>query len=68
MYCDKGKVFIDDDDQCMNCKNYANGMACPLLTALALGVVYLEDTLTVTNCGFFQKFERSLHLVKDNEE
>lgn len=68
MYCDKGKVFIEDDDQCMNCKNYANGMACPLLTALALGVVYLEDTLTVTNCGFFQKFERSLHLVKDNEE
>lgn len=68
MYCDKGKVFIEDDDQCMNCKNYANGMACPLLTALALGVVYLEDTLTVTNCGFFQKFERSLHLVKDDEE
>ncbi|MFR1673000.1 MAG: hypothetical protein ACLSWI_08670, partial [Candidatus Gastranaerophilaceae bacterium] len=68
MYCDKGKVFIEDDDQCMNCKNYANGMACPLLTALALGVVYLEDTLTVTNCGFFQKFERCLHLVKDNEE
>lgn len=68
MYCDKGKVFIEDDDQCMNCKNYANGMACPLLTALALGVVYLEDTLTVTNCGFFHKFERSLHLVKDNEE
>ncbi len=68
MYCDKGKVFIEDDDQCMNCKNYANGVDCPLLTALALGVVYLEDTLTVTNCGFFQKFERSLHLVKDDEE
>lgn len=68
MYCDNGKVFIEEDDQCMDCKNYAQGLDCTLLTALALGVVYIEDTLTVTKCGFFEKFTRSLHIVKNNEE
>ena len=48
-------------------KNYAEGVSCPLLTALGLGVVYIEDSLTVTNCGFFEKFERKLHIVRDNE-
>lgn len=51
----------------MDCKNYAEGVSCPLLTALGLGVVYIEDSLTVTNCGFFEKFERKLHIVRDNE-
>lgn len=69
MFCDdEGKVYIEDDDQCMDCKNYAQGVACPLLTALGLGVVYLEDNLTVTNCGFFEKFERHLQIVRDDEE
>ena len=53
MYCSDGRIFIEDDDQCIDCKNYAEGVSCPLLTALGLGVVYLEDSLTVTNCGFF---------------
>lgn len=68
MYCDDGKVYIEDDDQCMNCKNYASGVSCPLLTALGLGVVYLENSLTVTNCGFYEKFTRKLHIVKDDKE
>ena len=67
MYCSDGKVYIEDNDQCMECKNYAQGVACPLLTALGLGVVYLENSLTVTNCGFFEKFERPLHIVSDIE-
>ena len=67
MHCDDGKIFIDEDDQCMDCKNYAEDVSCPLLTALGLGVVYIEDSLTVTNCGFFKKFERKLHIVRDNE-
>lgn len=67
MYCEDGRVFIEDDDQCIECKNYAEGVSCPLLTALGLGVVYLEDSLTVTNCGFFEKFERCLHIVRNNE-
>ena len=67
MYCEDGRVFIDDDDQCIDCKNYAEGVACPLLIALGLGVVYLENSLTVTNCGFFEKFERHLHVVRKDE-
>lgn len=67
MYCENGSIFIEDDDQCIDCKNYAEGVSCPLLTALGLGVVLLEDSLTVTNCGFFKKFERSLHIVRDDE-
>ena len=67
MYFEDGKVFIEEDDQCIDCKNYAEGVSCPLLNALGLGVVYLEDSLKVTNCGFFEKFERFLHIVRDNE-
>ncbi len=68
MYCENGKVFIEDEDQCTDCKNYAEGVACPLLTALGLGVVYLENSLTVDNCGFFEKFERHLHIVRKDEK
>lgn len=67
MYCEDGQIFIEDEDQCLECKNYAEGVSCPLLTALGLGVVYLEDSLTVTNCGFFEKFERCLRIVRNNE-
>lgn len=67
MYCENDRVFIEDNDQCIDCKNYAEGVSCPLLTALGLGVVCLEDSLTVTNCGFFEKFERHLHIVRNNE-
>ncbi len=68
MYCDDGRVYIEDCDQCINCKNYAEGVSCPLLTALGLGVVYLENSLAGTNCGFFEKFERNLHIVRNNEK
>ena len=68
MYCENGRVYIENDDQCLDCRNYAEGVSCPLLTALGLGVVYLEDSLVVTNCGFFEQFDRRLHLVRDDEE
>ncbi len=67
MYCENGRIYIENDDQCINCKNYAEGVSCPLLTALGLGVVYLEDSLVVSNCGFFVKFERFLHVVRDDD-
>ncbi len=67
MYSDGGRIFIEEEDQCIECKNYAEGVSCPLLTALGLGVVYIEDSLTVANCGFFEKFERHLHIVRDDE-
>lgn len=68
MYCEDGKVFIEEDDQCIDCKNYAEGVSCPLLTALGLGVVCLENSLIVRNCGFFEKFERYLHIVRNDED
>jgi len=68
MYCSDGNIYIEDDDQCIDCENYAQGVSCPLLTALGLGVVYMEDSLTVSNCGFFKKFERHLHIVRNNEK
>jgi len=68
MYCIDGKVYIEDEDQCITCKNYAIGVACPLLMALGQGVVFLEDSLTVTNCGFYEKFTRNLQIVKNTEE
>ncbi|MFI3300830.1 MAG: hypothetical protein R3Y28_05350 [Candidatus Gastranaerophilales bacterium] len=68
MYSKDGKVFIEEQDQCMNCVNYANKVSCPLLSALGLGVVYLEDSLTVTNCGFYEEFKRNLHIVKNEAE
>ena len=68
MYCENGRIFIEEDDQGLDCKNYAEGVSCPLLTALGLGVVYLEDSLTVTNCGFFEQFERHLHVVREDDD
>lgn len=67
MYCENGKIYIEDEDQCVECQNYLEGVACPLLTALGQGVVYLEDSLNVDNCGFFRKFKRRLRIVRNNE-
>lgn len=67
MYCVDDVVYIENDDQCISCENYARGVACPLIEALGLGVVYLEDNLTVTNCGFYKEFKRSLRIVKSDE-
>lgn len=68
MYCIDYTVYIEDDDQCLTCDNYAKGVSCPLLEALGQGVVYLEDSLTVTNCGFYKEFKRNLKLVKDENK
>ena len=67
MYCDEGTVFIEDDDQCLTCENYARGVACPLLEALGEGIVSLEDSMVVTNCGFYKEFKRTLKLVPDKK-
>ena len=68
MYYDEDQVFIENDDQCLTCENYARGVACPLLEALGQGVVYLEDSMTVTNCGFYKEFKRNLRIVRNEEK
>ena len=68
MYCIDYTVYIEDDDQCITCENYAKGVACPLLEALGQGVVFLEDNLTVSNCGFYKEFKRTLRIVKQDSQ
>ena len=63
MYYYKGSVHIEKDDQCVTCKNFTDGVACPLLQALAMGLVTMDGTLYVTNCGFYEEFKRHLKIV-----
>ena len=63
MYYFEGSVHVEKEDQCMTCKNFAEGVACPLLQALAMGLVSLDGTLYVRNCGFYEEFVRRLKLV-----
>ena len=63
MYLENENICIEDDDLCITCENLQKGVACPLVQALAQGVVFIEDSLNVTNCGFYKKFERHLKLV-----
>jgi hypothetical protein len=62
MYYD-GTVHIEEDDQCYSCEYFLKGVQCPLLEALALGVVSLGGDVVVRNCGFYKKFKRALYLV-----
>ena len=66
MYYYKGSVYIEDEDQCQTCENFARGVACPLLQALGMGVVVMQDNMYVTNCGFYKEFKRRLRLVSSN--
>jgi len=68
MYYHDGNIHIEEEDQCVTCHNFNEGLACPLLQALAFGMVKLEDTLIVVNCGFYKEFKRHLKLLSDEEE
>ncbi len=68
MYSDGEKVYIEDDDICVNCENYVKEFACPLLNALVQGDVFLEDSLVVTRCGFYREFRRVLRIVRNNKK
>ena len=63
MYYDNGQIFVEKEDQCMSCKNFTSGVACPLLHALAVGVVTLDGIMNVSNCGFYEEFKRHLKIV-----
>lgn len=67
MYCADDTVYIEDDDQCLTCDNYAKGIACPLLEALGQGFVYIEESMIVTNCGFYKEFKRTLKIVRKED-
>lgn len=63
MYYADGNVYVEKEDQCISCKNFAEGVECPLLQALAMGLVTLEGMLNVTNCGFYKEYVRHLKIV-----
>lgn len=59
-----GAVHIEETDQCYTCTYFCQGVACPLLEALAVGVCYLDDAgMSVTDCGFYVEFKRHLQVV-----
>lgn len=62
-----GSIHIEEDDQCYSCEYFLKGVSCPLLEALALGVVNLEGDIMVRNCGFYKEFKRNLTLVDFNK-
>lgn len=66
MYYNDGEVRIDEEDQCITCEKFVKGINCPLIEALGLGVVFFEDELLVTNCGFYKEFKRHLKVINEN--
>lgn len=68
MYYYNGSVYIEDEDQCQTCTNFAQGVACPLLQALGMGVVVMQDNMYVTNCGFYKEFKRHLRVIKNDDK
>jgi hypothetical protein len=67
MYFD-GNVHIENEDQCFSCEYIHRSITCPLMEALAMGIVELEGQVYVTNCGFYKKFERHLRIVKNDPD
>jgi hypothetical protein len=62
MYSDDS-VHIEKTDQCYTCEFFMKGVVCPLLEALALGVVELTGEVTVQNCSFYKEFKRHLRVI-----
>lgn len=61
---DFGKIYLEDDDQCLTCSHYTGGTACPLMEALYTGTVFLDKEVRVQNCGFYGKHKRRLEIVR----
>jgi hypothetical protein len=68
MYYYNGSVYIEDEDQCQTCANFVNDVNCPLLQALGMGLVTLNDNMIVTNCGFYKEFKRNLRIIRPGEK
>ncbi len=63
MYADDA-IHIEKTDQCYTCEYFMKSVMCPLLEALALGVVELNGDMTVQNCSFYKQFTRHLRVVE----
>lgn len=67
MYVDDS-IHIEETDQCYTCEYFSKSVMCPLLEALAVGVVVLVEEMTVQNCGFYKKFARHLRVLDTEGE
>jgi hypothetical protein len=63
MYIDDS-IHIEKTDQCYTCEHFIKNVTCPLLEALALGVVELTGDMTVQNCSFYKRFSRHLRVIE----
>lgn len=63
MYMDDA-IHIEKTDQCYSCAHFVKNVSCPLLEALAVGVVELSGEMTVQNCSFYEKFSRHLRVLE----
>ena len=60
---ERGGISYDKQDQCYRCAFQSGKEICPLLEALAAGVVYIaDDGFSVKDCGFYER--RKLEVVK----
>jgi hypothetical protein len=66
MYADDS-IHIEKSDQCYTCEHFMKGVMCPLLEALALGIVELNGEMTVQNCGFYRQFSRHLRVIENTK-
>ena len=66
MYFDE-TIHIEEEDQCYTCEYFLKGVTCPLLEALAMDVVSLNDDVLVRNCGFYKEFKRRLYVIEPNQ-
>lgn len=67
MYDIEGTIYIEKTDLCFDCKYFNGEGTCPLLGALALDVVSLEDDVTVSTCGMYTQ-KTKLRVVKGDSD
>lgn len=68
MYVDeKGVLHAEEDDQCYTCRYSEGKKPCPLVEALAYGLVSIateSEDLTVSDCTFYKEKNKHLRIVK----
>jgi hypothetical protein len=58
-------IQLEKEDQCWTCTYVNKGIACPLMEALASGIVSLTTDTLVQNCDFYKPFRRNLKAVSN---
>jgi hypothetical protein len=67
MYTHQDSIYIEDDDNCVNCHHYKKKITCPLIEALGTKIVTMPESFYVKHCGFYKEFRNPLKIVRANE-